>query len=295
VYLPGIEAGTLRITLDALDGAGQVIGTSAGSVGVRAGDAVGLTLTLDPVTPPSPDLSTPAEDLSVDMAGDGGFLGGASRCAALVNQVKFCEGFETPLSNWTLTPAPGGQIVEDGTQVARGAQALHVADPGQISDAMAVTRDFSAVPPGFTFAPMYVRFFVSYDPPVSGLGAILMTISSGSGYLAIRSSDDAHVELDVVGLGTDYARVSTTPFPRGRWGCFELSGVPGGDGGVDGTLRLSLDDVPLADVVLGGVDMSNPLGGLTLGFAINYGSVVPKADVWFDELIVDDKPIGCAK
>jgi hypothetical protein len=62
-----------------------------------------------------------------------------------------------------------------------------------------------------------------------------------------------------------------------------------------GDARIWLDGVELGDAALSGLMYNPPLSAVTIGSETYSSSPVTPVDIWFDEVIVDDKPIGCGK
>lgn len=270
VYHPGVESGTLGLAVSAFGALAEPIARERrAEVTLQPSRAVAAALTLLPA------------------------VAGPS-CAAL-----FCDDFEEAMlrpADWTVDSVPPvlGQLAVDTTRALRGAQALHIAQPArQTGGTGAFVKTAANKGLSFPEQPMYVRSFIYYSGPV-GVSPDLIFLRDGTGLVAFGPSTDGHIALSTTGPAPFQGRVSSDPFPLDTWACFEFALLPSGDGG-SATVNLSLDGRSLPELQLDSANVSMQWDRLTLAFAATFAGDLPDVNVWFDALIVDDKPIGCSK
>ncbi len=181
---------------------------------------------------------------------------GASQCPmSRLDGYAWCDGFEDGLDGRYLQT----NAVLDGGKAYRGSSSLHFRDPGALMAA------FVPADP----AEMNLRVFLWADA-APDVGRVL---------LATLGDLDLFLDKDGLVLG-NLAR-----FPGAvlrRWLCVELQLASSGGPWV-GTLTVD-----------GGtpVTMATTVGNSADSFGLQSDATFP-LDVWFDELVVDHRSIGC--
>lgn len=228
----------------------------------------------------SPDLATPTGD---------------STCAALGSSVMFCEGFEEAnLGDLPFGLDPPEVFTLDSTERARGSQALHLHQPAETIDGgQTVVQSFARHDLSGAPTSLYVRFYLYASPTVVfGDGPGVLWLSNSAGTIEFGADPNGNLAIRDFNLGGGEL-VSGQAFPLGRWSCFELAATLGDP--ATSKVTVSLDGTDIPSLTQTGNDLSTPFSSLALDYATVAAASVPDYDVWFDELIVDDKPIGCAK
>ena len=109
--------------------------------------------------------------------------------------------------------------------------------------------------------------------------------------------DGAHVWISSAGkMGLSTAggpmHFSATSFPTDRWACLELHVHADS---TDGVIQLSIDGDALTDILFTGDTQPSPTYGIwSIGM---FFPSLPSGtySIWFDEVMVDDQPIGCTR
>jgi hypothetical protein len=232
---------------------------------------------------PSPDGAAGGDAGGEDAGGDAG--GDTSVVSTCDSPHVFCDGFEHGLGAWNQDTANGGTVTVDTLHRFRGNSALHASLPaGATNIKAALTRTQS------WGRPVYIRFFVYLTSPLypADLGllqvqepapsqAILFLYTNGfPNYVAFgsQSAPDASTSGPLVEV------------PLETWVCMEVA-----LDGTNATLRMNGGDTPLATVTFV-ASTENVL--LNLGLHVSQSSN-PAFDAWFDEVAVDNHPIGCTQ
>jgi hypothetical protein len=206
----------------------------------------------------------------------------------------FCDGFEAGslVAPWGTLPVHGS-ITVDAMHVYRGNYALHAhqAAIGSGSQDTGVAISTQSYPS----PDIYLRAFVYLPGPAStGTFTFLRAQMSGG-------TQDS-VDLQVAnGVFATYAsrvstgEVSTTVPPLDRWFCVEWHVHMASSGyaalsidgnpvpGLQSANTFDTTNSPIYDWLVVGLDSASASSG------------IPARDLWLDEIILDNKPIGCAK
>jgi hypothetical protein len=251
------------------------------AIGVTAVLGCGLVYPID-------DLTRSAGESS---RGDGGGTGDAgpgapSRCGS---DFVFCDGFERDLSAWVRPSTGAGTVQQDTTRAARGASAMHARVPELTTKGPAdaiLLRSF-AWPAHF-----YVRFFGYVTSSVFSEGVNLITlVSDGGGGVALFLSSPSpgapsRFAMTAFAVPNEGSQFSASLVPADRWFCVEVE--------IDRLgrrLTVSVDGAPLPELTRT-LDIA-PVRNLGVGLSFPSGHVGPATDAWFDEVAVDDQPVGC--
>ncbi|MCU1279889.1 MAG: hypothetical protein JWM53_3435 [bacterium] len=237
----------------------------------------------------SDDLSSamPSDlaDVVLDFAG-ADLAPSPSKCAT--SNALLCESFESLLllSGWNQS-SHNAIVSVDSTRAFRGksslrssiqASAVNTSPYATVSE----TKSFPAV------GALYVRVWAYFPSPLPApFEQFLNFTDSGTGGLSIGTDTGAMILNDYSG---GVFQASTTKMPLDRWVCvqFDMS-----QGALTGFIHMTVDGQLLADLPQTG---STPTAvNMILGVDFNANSgPVPAYDAWFDEIIVDNKPIACS-
>jgi len=252
-------------------------------------------------------LDGPRFDGGVDLFGTdlvSGDLAGfvASTCP---NVSAFCEGFESGAidpGRWGTRNEPGANTIDVGTaHVLRGLYALHVhvinnppLDGGFGYQQPAIVES-STLPQ----SPIYVRLWVYFENSVPLIRSPLIELAEEAdpyGTAGFGWYYSGQIESGASTPGT--AQQSAMHFLANNWTCVEMMLAPdptdGGTGSM-GKLTIAVNDTPVSDLTINAVIAQPPYSAMFVGLSFSPYAGEPPIDVWFDELIVDNKPIGCAK
>jgi hypothetical protein len=239
------------------------------------------------------DVCVGASDAGAPGEGGVGTLGGLSRCAQA--GALLCDGFEAGAidrSIWTgvgnRTEA-GATAMVVGDRVARGAYALHVTLPATSTNTLDVIANI-AESSTFPRSAFYLREFIY----LSGgntveLGGLLDGTNSRTFTLGLQGGFPV-----IADYGHNFFGPSQLAVPMDRWVCLELQlDFSSASGGVVG---LRVDDQPVVDLSATHVmpPLSSPFALVGVGVHL-YHSATPTIEAWIDELVIDDKPIGCGR
>jgi hypothetical protein len=216
--------------------------------------------------------------------------GGPSRCAA---GVQLCESFENGLDAtlWNTTRTGDADVVVDQMHAARGSKALHVKTTAGNGHAyITERRTFPAVGNN-----LYVRMFVWFDDDITTQGHFSLAEGAGTGTGALVRFGGQFREFGVgsdLGASGDWTDHDSVVIPSKKWLCLEFEFQ-----GSTNMFHFWSDDVarPALDT---GANRHNgfvmpQFNSLWFGWWM-YNAIEPQ-DVWIDEIVVDSKPIGCAK
>jgi hypothetical protein len=215
-------------------------------------------------------------------------LGASSLCASA--NVLLCEGFEAPLGADWHTTAQGGSVTIDGTHVFRGSSVLHVhsdpiTPPAEPLAAISEARTFPINGP-----VLYVRAWLYLPPPPAGDTVTLVNAVDQMGGNIEFVTQEGHPALNNYGVATPQYQVSASLLPTDRWICLQLQ-IPQ-NAAMFGTVRVFIDGSEVTDARLPNAFIG-PIRFLALGLDYYRPPALPAVDVWFDEVIVDNKPITC--
>jgi hypothetical protein len=192
---------------------------------------------------------------------------------------------------WNPLTSGAASMSVDQTRAYRGSQALHVhvtppADGGApFSEGL--IYESAAMPD-----PLYVRAFVYLPPSSLTDGPVLLDARQlGSPYGDIELGADSAGILVGDTLSPPFTAHSSAPIATNRWLCIEWRVA--GAGGLD--TRTWVDGTELSELHRTGAAISPSFGLLRVGVALVAMVGSPAYDLWFDEIEIDSKPIGCLK
>jgi hypothetical protein len=248
--------------------------------------AIGVTAVGCGLVYPIDDLTRSAGESSPSDGGAIGDAGTPSRCGS---DFFFCDGFERDLSAWTRPSSGAGTVEQDTTRALRGASAMHARVPELTTNGPADATLLRS----FTWpAHLYARFFGYVTTSVFSEGVNLITLVSdrGGGAALFLSSPSpgapSRFALTAFAVPNEGSLFSATLIPANRWFCVELEIDQPGK-----RLTVSVDGAPLAQLTRT-IDIA-PITNLGVGLNFPSGHVGPPIEAWFDEVAVDDKPVGC--
>jgi hypothetical protein len=267
-----------------------------GPDGVVVGDAAGSLPDGGHAGMPSPDASSgvglPEASPAID-AGAVGEAGGGSLCA--MGNLLFCEDFEHGSMAWTASTTRGS-IAIDPSRAYRGTHSLHarteaVTVNSQPMIGAGYTHLFLLPPPFPFFVRMFVYMPSPAPPSVGAFVDILQSVPPYAGLqLNMRPPGGYLGGTGYNGLDCDWS-AATDLVPPDSWACVELEI----DGPPTDVVHVFLSDVELSGMREGLPADVPPLGLLQVGLGYFAANAQPAADLWIDEVAVDDKRIGCTR
>jgi hypothetical protein len=224
-------------------------------------------------------------------AADGGVP--PSLCAG--SSFVVCDGFEEELGGFKKPPWSSAlsQISVDSVHAYRGGLAAHAHSdalpPGSVHFAELIDN----VNPGTLGGTSYLRAFVYLAGGSSIDMQLLETSPISANYLQdvsfVLSGGYPGIASHPSGTKVDMS----APFPLDRWVCVEMMVKPSTSAtSVDGEAQVSIDGTMRLDVV--GLNDS-PSEQFAVGIGFDGGDARPASDLWFDEVVLDTKPIGCSR
>jgi hypothetical protein len=248
--------------------------------GFDAGDA-------DVAPPPGDDATS--LDAPADAPGDAEPPDApAPPCAT---GVLFCDGFEQGLGAWPNPEQTNGTIGLSTTRAHRG---MYSVDAHENAITQGGGNPYVSIDHTQTWPPhFWVRFFVYVPSPFPPSNAALLNLIQSSGaYPGIQlflTGGKGNVAMTTFLTGNDHTWQSATISPLDQWVCFEVEAdVP------NGTVHVSMNDTHLTDLDMMNISLPSP-DTTKLGLGFFMPNVQGAYDVWFDDVIVDDNPIGCTK
>jgi hypothetical protein len=137
---------------------------------------------------------------------------------------------------------------------------------------------------------LYVRVWAYFPSSLSPDFNQFLLLADGVGANGISvATAHGHIVLNV--YNNKFYKESATPIPLDRWTCLQLDAA---QGSATGQIHVLLDGVPAAD--LSPVTTTPSVVTLFLGddFYAN-ADAIGDYSAWFDEIIVDNKPVTCAE
>ncbi|HEY5925613.1 MAG TPA: hypothetical protein VIV11_28200 [Kofleriaceae bacterium] len=227
-----------------------------------------------------------------DVVGDGprdGTLG--DDAGPSCEGYKVCDAFEDPAFDplWTISSAA---TTLDTTRAHRGIRSVrvHTAAFPANTDSYEGIYDTSVLMTSTTF---WVRaWFWLSALPATGNGLELMTAerAGNAGDYVFVFSDETHLYSQYA----SYSQVSQTTVPIGSWFCVVWKVVRSTTN--TGSLEMT-GDVPMIVMPNRQTDSAtNPMNLITIGTGFassNTPSAQPAMDLWIDDVIIHDAPVGC--
>jgi hypothetical protein len=241
---------------------------------------------------PNPDQADALGDGTGDACrsprGDGGFV---PPCTAL-----FCDGFETGIDThkgWYLN-TNNGAITADPTRAHRGAQSahIHMNSVGPNVEAKAQLAQNRFYPVNDLHIRAYFYFQATSD--TTSLMALQQNTTPYRGIYFYSGASQQKIWDDA----SSNVAFSNSAYPIDQWVCVELE-VTNADGAMGGMGRARAwigDPQTLAvDLANASTTFNPPLNTLFFGGILQSPSGVAAFDEWVDDVIIDNKPIGCAQ
>jgi hypothetical protein len=288
VYRPGVSTGRLDFQVTALDDSGdtEASGYKFG-VELAANRSVSAQFPISGFTSPG--------DGGVPDDGGGSGDGGASACPS--KGVLFCDDFEGGATVDTQRWMPvqnGGTVIIDAVGAKGTGHSLKV----HLPMTTAGTSPNVGVGEGQTFGsgqnPLYVRFYLKVAN-LPSTGGDLVTLSTGQGeglQLGWNSGASQQLTVSTFNHTPSFANYSAALVPS-AFTCLEWK-VDNGANASSGSTQVWMNDTELTD--LAGSPISIPgLVSLVFGTSQSLPAGTGAFDIWFDEILVDTKQIGCSK
>jgi hypothetical protein len=207
----------------------------------------------------------------------------------------FCEDFEgltLDVNNWPpgLRSAVGGSMAIDRTVAHSGMGSLRVViDPASApSQANLTITQTRAVPPG---VPFYARAFVRV-PSALATTTLLRVLDTGTvdDIVAVAVRIDGGTLGVDVGLAPNGLESTTRAIQFDKWNCITLGYEPNGTAAI---VSLYADD----GSVISSYSLAAPpsFASTSIGVLVDLPAGFTGANLWFDDVAVDNKRISCAQ
>ncbi len=228
-----------------------------------------------------------AMTLSTDMATS------QSLCSGLT--VKLCDGFEGAALNarWT-SGITNGTIAIDTARAYRGASSVHLhtsPEPTATADPEANLLTYQSLPIATT---IYIRawaYYPSTNPPA--FNQLLNFSNAGQSGVSYCIDSDRPVINDYT-TGGPFNESSAFSIPTDQWTCLQME-IPQ-PANMMGTIRVFIDGAEVTDVTTTNTAPTPSFDHVYVGLDfVGNPANLPAADLWIDELIIDDKPTTCAE
>jgi hypothetical protein len=255
------------------------------------GDGVPDAIDDCPSVPDHTQASTNGVEGDACGGGDAGVPDGGIVPSLCPGSFLLCDGFEgktIDTSIWIIPqPQSSASLTIDPTVAKRGHSSLkvHADSTPWVNLFLQESSTFQSSP-----SPFYVRVFVLLQTPAPIYGAELLSFDNTMGRATFDVNSPDNFELDSYNLAAAGRAYSSGVLIPGHWYCVELEVKNGtDDGGTDGEIVLSLDGTVRGTQTP--VLANPPFDTLSLGVQTGNGNNA--FDLWFDEIAVDNKPIGC--
>jgi hypothetical protein len=241
---------------------------------------------------PGPDDGgdVPGDDLlGVDLLGADLLV--PSPCG---NAALLCDDFETGAierGRWPQIVQHSGTVTIDNSRAHRGTYSLHAHIDGSSVNQLA--QAWLGETSTFPYNQLYLRAYVYVPSPASTAAAdVLRALQTPAPYQGLR------LRLDTDGTFSGYNDIggpktittSTKSMPLDSWTCVEWEIVFG----TSGQTRLWVNGSEVTSMAgTQNTLASPPIDQLRIG-VMAYMDGGPH-DIWFDDLMIDPSPIGCAK
>jgi hypothetical protein len=272
--------------------------TQANRNGTGPGDACRTPVVADLALPANADLAIAdlgSSDLaSADLAlndlatAPPDLMPGPSLCSS-ANAI-FCEGFESGgTGGWGVL----GTVSVDSQHVFRGKYAMH-AHQNAVGSGTQTTGVLVSTQP-YPTTDIYLRAYAYLPSPApTGTFTFLRTQLSANGQYSVDLRvDNGHFGTDATRTGVVMGSKQAPPLDR--WFCVEwqihlattgytivnIDGAP--VTGLQANNTFDTTNTPNYDWLVVGLDSGPQASG------------IPARDLWLDEIILDNKPIGCAR
>jgi hypothetical protein len=235
-----------------------------------------------------PDLAVRADLAGVDLAG-----GDASVASLCPGTFKICDGFETATldARWT-SDLHGGTITVDTSRAYRGASSLHLH-----TDA-AATAGFTPFANLVTYSTLpytttaYARAWFFFPSNYSSEFNQVLNFSESTGQGVAFATAGGHPILNDYSTPNSYMQSATVTLPTNQWVCLSLSLS---QTGTSGTVKQLVNDVEVSDTTFASA-ATPAMDHIYLGLDwVGNPASFPATDLWMDEVVINDSPVGCAQ
>jgi hypothetical protein len=268
IYRAAANSGSLDLDLRARDSNQGCLAHGAKSgIALEKGQAVAAAITLT--------KGCPGES-QADMGG----------CNAL-----FCDDFELGMLDRSKWEAITDSLITagvDDTKAHGGSFSLHVHVDSETTSGDFHNAYITTTTPS---DPLHVRAFVFIPSATANLEPGLLDARQVSGAFADIALSIGAGHTITVGDTVDppFTLHSSSMIPVDRWVCLEW--VIAFTGAVD--THTSIDGSELGELHGSGPGIMPSFGQLRVGAAFLTSAGTPPLDLWFDDIVLDDKPIGC--
>jgi len=310
-YRSGLSSGALELQGVGLDQNREVfVSTEVAPVTLEAGRAVPLAITFKPGAPASQDMAIPGDGVL-----DGGPVdanieaGGPVKCVGA--GVILCDSFESPLINNLNWPDRdnqfGGDQAADAPVHYRGARALRAfinpppPTAGVDMEELGYATAYLDRPTPTVLGPIHLRAFV-YLPSSFWSGqpfaySRLLERAGNFGTLGFGSGGSHQLGWGSQNIDSLTGGSSTATLGVDQWTCLEWSVTTGPlepDGGAAGEIHVWRNQQEIAPLGFMGV-RSSGFRSIQVGLEVLIAFGDAPLELYIDDVIVDDKYIGCDK
>jgi hypothetical protein len=247
------------------------------------------------------DAAPPSEDASGDVTTSLDAPGDVSDAPTVPDApappcptgVLFCDGFEQGLGAWPQIEQTNGTIGLDMTHVHRGAYAVRahmdaLAPQGQGYNP-AVTIDHTQAWPSHYWVRVFVYAPSPFPPTNAALLNLIQSTNNNAGLQLFLGPNTADVSMTTFDMPNNHTWGSMTASPLDQWVCLELDADA-----QSGAVNVAMNGADIGQLAMTGLTL--PVPDITkLGLGFYDPNTQGPYDVWFDDIIVDGNPIGCAE
>jgi hypothetical protein len=234
-----------------------------------------------------PDFALPPPDMAVADLAIGPDMTVVDMALPLCSTL-ICDDFESgAIGNFWAYGATHGAIGVDQLHAHSGVSALHVHN-----DAVLATQDSNVSVYGTHGFPLkstiYARAWVYLQSPFpSAFNQLFNLVDSGGGGAALAIANQFAI-FNGYTTPQSWGQDASHAIPLDQWVCLQMrydQGATSGTAGVsiDGTEYLNVMNVA-----------TNPMVGIYFGVWFFNHPDLAASDMWYDDIVVDDKPVPCS-
>jgi hypothetical protein len=240
---------------------------------------------------PAPDGGSAIGDMAVgDMAVGDMAVGdmAVGDMALPLCSTLICDDFESgTIGNFWAFGATHGAIGVDQQHAHSGTSALHVHN-----DAVLAAEDSNVAIYGTHGFPLsstiYARAWVYIKSPYPGPFTQLFNLVDASGGGAALAMNDQYAIFNGYTAPQSWGQDNTHPIPVDQWVCLQMRYD---QGAASGTAGVSIDGVEYIAV---NAVATNAMVGIYFGSWFFNHPDLAASDLWYDDIVVDDKPVPCS-
>jgi hypothetical protein len=307
IYVPAARTGTLRFSVDAIDPADDltVIAHGEASADIVADRHAPAEIVMHGGGGPGADAAMPVDFAGADLAGADlagfdldepdagadlalpGDLAIVRRCPDL--DAVLCDDFSgaSLSSQWKQPPlVSGGTLTIDTADYNRAAGSLRATHSGAstMPRIAVVVPEMNAAP-----SPFHIRFFAKASGTAASGHTVLVNVFDGTKNLGLSAFGGPLALVEMEGTNITVLDAPSPALSTSIYECIELEILP-----LSGKVYVYRDGNPTAVLSAAGLEIGAPRSFM-LGVQAPAPSAGTSYTVRYDDLIVDDKAIGCTK